>query len=75
METNNAVIFNCPECNSEVDAPVPGDGSSPYPESSVPKRIADSLLGTTVYCPKCGDRFTVWLDTHAATIPLFLRKE
>jgi predicted RNA-binding Zn-ribbon protein involved in translation (DUF1610 family) len=74
METNNAVIFNCPECNNEVYAPVPGSASNAYHEGSVPKMIADYLLGSTLYCPNCGDRFTVWLDTHAATVPLFLRK-
>jgi predicted RNA-binding Zn-ribbon protein involved in translation (DUF1610 family) len=76
METNNYVSFKCPECANEVEAyaKVPGNAPGPFNETSVPKMIADSIIGNTIYCPKCGDRFTIMLDTHASMVPLFLRR-
>jgi transcription elongation factor Elf1 len=77
METANSVIFSCPECNQEVEVRAKAailNALNLYHEESVPKPIAETIIGNTVYCPKCGDRFTVTLDTHSATVPLFLRK-
>jgi len=76
METFESVIFNCPECNQTIEVHLNPNGSvsGPYYEGSVPKVLAESLLGNVVYCPNCGDRFTVMIDTHAYTVPLFLRK-
>ncbi|QEM06461.1 hypothetical protein DIU31_024180 [Mucilaginibacter rubeus] len=77
METTNSVIFSCPECNQQVEVHAKAailNTLNLYHEESVPKPIAETIIGNTVYCPKCGDRFTVMLDTHSATVPLFLRK-
>jgi len=76
METFNSVIFSCPECNQDIEEHYKTSkyALNLYREDSVPKPIAETIIGNTVYCPKCGDRFTIMLDTHATTVPLFLRK-
>lgn len=76
METNNYVAFKCPECANEVEAyaKVPGNIPGPFNEATVPKTIAESIIGNTIYCPHCGDRFTILMDMHPSTLPLFLRR-
>lgn len=76
METANIVVFTCPECNGKVTVSYnQANGQfSDYHEESVPHLVANSIVGNTVYCPQCGDRFVVMFDINAAMVPLFLRK-
>jgi predicted RNA-binding Zn-ribbon protein involved in translation (DUF1610 family) len=76
MEPLYSVFFKCPECYHQIEqqAKAIDNAIAAFYEESVPRPVANSILGNTVYCPNCGDRFTVAIDTNAPTVPLFLRK-
>jgi predicted RNA-binding Zn-ribbon protein involved in translation (DUF1610 family) len=77
METADAVLFDCPECGHIVKEELKDQTGQAllYKEESVPKAIADIIVDSVIYCPNCGDRFKVEIDTHCHTVPLFLRKD
>jgi predicted RNA-binding Zn-ribbon protein involved in translation (DUF1610 family) len=77
METANAVIFTCPECGHLVREELKDDPGQAinYKEDNVPKAVADTIMDSEIYCPNCGDRFKIEIDTHSHTVPLFLRKD
>jgi predicted RNA-binding Zn-ribbon protein involved in translation (DUF1610 family) len=76
MNSTNAVIFNCPECAQKIEkySQYNDRELGSYYEENVPRALAESIIGQTVYCPNCGDRFTIMIDKYSSTVPLFLRR-
>ena len=76
MDNFDTINFKCPECGTTVTHKTKSGSNmfGSYNESSVPKEIANAIMDFNLYCPGCGDRLVITLDTHTATVPLFLRK-
>ena len=76
MEPFYSIFFKCPECYHQVEQHAKADDNAfeAYYEESVPRLVANTIIGNTIYCPNCGDRFTIAIDTNATTVPLYLRR-
>lgn len=76
MGMYDSVYFTCPDCGGTVEAQSKVGDCRLYQfgSNSVPPDIAVDIDGTTVWCDKCNQSYTVRADIRINAIPMHLER-